>query len=127
MPKFTITIGLLLSLLGIGFYVLLGVLSGSSTSVTALIPTFIGLPILLTGVLALKPTLRKTAMHTAAVFALLGFVLPSGRLMMQLAKGSDFNLAATTSLVIMASLSCALLIACVKSFVEARRTVAKPQ
>ena len=127
MPKFTLTIGLLLSLLGIGFYVLLGVLSGSSTSATALIPTFVGLPILLAGALALKSTMRKTAMHTATVFALIGFVLPSGRLMMQLAKGTDFNPAATTSLVLMASLSCALLIACVKSFVETRQTVAKPQ
>ena len=69
MSKITILFGALLCVLGVGFYVGTG-----QTSVTALIPSFLGLVFILVGALGLKPNLHKHAMHAAAVLALLGFL-----------------------------------------------------
>jgi len=51
-------------------------LDGSATSFTALIPTFIGIPLILMGILAqLVPTKRSMFMHVAV---LLGIICISG-------------------------------------------------
>ena len=48
-------------------------ISASQSSITALIPTFIGLGLLLPGWLAYSnPEMKKHGMHVAAVFALIG-------------------------------------------------------
>ena len=86
MARLTITIGILLTLLGVAFYVGLTVAAGTHPSVTALIPAFAGLPILLLGVAALKESIRKHAMHGVSLLALLGFLLPVGRLGLQVAR-----------------------------------------
>ncbi len=124
MVKYTITTGALLILLGVGFYLGLASASDGSPSATALIPAFAGVPILLSGFLALRESLRKHAMHAASLFALIGFLLPAGRLAMLLATGAELKPAGTTSLVLMAVLCGSLLALCIKSFVNARQAAA---
>ena len=67
MPKTAIAIGTLLVMQGIGFYI-----GTDSRSVTALIPAFVGLPILAMGILAFKESARMHAMHVAAALGALG-------------------------------------------------------
>lgn len=115
MARLTILIGFLLILLGVGFYVGLG-----ASSVTALIPAFAGAPILILGCVALKDSVRKHAMHGVAMLSLLSLLLPLGRLGMQLAKGAEVKPTVLISLLLMAGLSGYLLVACVRSFIQAR-------
>jgi hypothetical protein len=102
-------------------YVGLTVIEGERPSVTALFPAFGGLPILLLGLVALKESLRMHAMHFVAILSLLGFLLPVGRLGMQLARGADVASTVLVSLVLMAIFNGLLLAACIRSFVQARR------
>lgn len=120
MARLTIGIGLLLILVGGGFFAGVAVLEHKTPSVTALIPAFAGLPILLLGLVALKDSLRMHAMHGVAVFSLLGFLLPVGRLGMKLAQGATVPPTILTSLILMAVLCGILLVACIRSFVLAR-------
>ncbi len=69
MAKITIGLGVELIDLGIGGYFGTG-----RASVTALIPAFFGLPLLLLGLVALNERRRKIAMHVAVGIGLLGFV-----------------------------------------------------
>lgn len=112
MPKTAIVIGMLLVMQGIGFYFGTG-----SKSVTALIPAFVGLPILLLGTVALKESARKHAMHAAAALGVLGLLAAVGRIA---AAGLSLT-AAGASLVIMVVLTGGFVCLCVKSFVDARR------
>ncbi len=68
MAKITIGLGLVLIGLGLGSYFGTG-----RASVTALIPAFFGLPLLLLGLVALKERMRTIAMIIAVVIGLLGF------------------------------------------------------
>lgn len=120
MARLSIVIGVLLTLLGIGFFVVLRFMEGAWPSTTALIPTFAGVPILALGFAALSPSLRKHAMHGVAVLALLGVLLPIGRLVMQLVRGAEVKSTVLASLLLMALLCGVLLVACVRSFVVAR-------
>ena len=121
MGKMAILFGGLMILLGIGLYAGLLVVDGQPPSVTVLIPAFFGTPILLLGLLALQDSYRKHAMHVVAMLALLGFLAPVSRLVMQLARGAEVPLLPMMSLVVMALLSGGLLALCVKSFIDARR------
>ncbi|MFG0330271.1 MAG: hypothetical protein ACF8PN_10270 [Phycisphaerales bacterium] len=111
-----VVIGLLLVVLGGFAYAA----AEAPKSVTALIPAFFGAPIFVLGVLAYaKPVWLKHVMHVVSVLALLGVVLPAGRLAMTM---GDFELnLASGSLLVMLILSAILLAACVKSFIDARR------
>jgi hypothetical protein len=122
MAKFAIVIGILLTLLGLGFYGGLTVAEDASPSPTALIPALAGVPILLLGLVALRPSIRKHAMHGVAALALLGCVLPIGHLSRKLAQGAEVKTTALVAMVTMAALCSILLIACVRSFVRARLT-----
>jgi uncharacterized membrane protein HdeD (DUF308 family) len=53
---------------------LFGYFGVEQTSWTTLIPTALGVPLLVSGVLALKQSFRKSAMHAAVFLALLGLV-----------------------------------------------------
>ena len=55
MPKITLLVGVLLVIEGLGFYVATG-----TKSITALIPTFVGLPILVLGILAFNASREDT-------------------------------------------------------------------
>ena len=87
---------------------------------TALIPAFAGVPLLICGLLALNPGLRKHAMHAAAMFGLLGFLAPLGRLPKTLRAEPRNNLAAFSQLA-MCVLCLIFVILCVMSFINARK------
>ncbi len=78
--KPTISIAIAMILLGAAVYLATGM-----ESVTALIPSFIGVPILLCGLLAAKA--RTPALVAALVFNVLGFLGPLGRIIPTAAKG----------------------------------------
>ncbi len=78
MARLTIVVGILLIVLGVGFYAGLMAAEDSAPSVTALIPAFFGLPILLCGLLALKESLRMHAMHGVALLHAAGNPVAAG-------------------------------------------------
>jgi hypothetical protein len=85
MPSTAIGCGLALVLLGIAGYVW-GMMGGNA-SITALIPAFFGVVIAICGALAQsKESLRKHFMHVALLVALIGFIIPTARLLMDTSK-----------------------------------------
>lgn len=114
-----IVFGLLLILLGGGAY-----LTSGGASVTALIPAFVGLPVLILGVLARNPARTKAAMHGAVGLALLG-LLGSARGIpdaLALLQGQDVE--RPTAAVVqatMAVLCLVFLVLGVRSFIQARK------
>jgi len=120
MPVISIVTGGVLIILGAGGY-LVGGADGAPASVTALIPAFFGLPLVLCGLLGLKESLLKHAMHVAAVFGLLGFLAPLGRIVPKVLSG-EFQLdAAGTSMFLMVVFNGIFLGLCIKSFINARK------
>ncbi len=120
MAKIAIAFGLVLIALGVGSYWGTG-----RVSVTALIPAFFGLPLLIAGVLALHDRMRKHAMHAAAVIALLGLAgTVSGliKLPALLTGGALERPAAVAVQSAMALVCLAFVLLCVRSFVKARRS-----
>jgi|PlaIllAssembly_1097288.scaffolds.fasta_scaffold2410447_2 lysylphosphatidylglycerol synthetase-like protein (DUF2156 family) len=119
MPRITVVFGLLLCLVGVGFYAGTG-----AASVTALIPAFIGLPLVAAGFLARREALRRHAMHAAALLGTLG-VLGSLRGAVQLPAllggGEVARPAAVAAQSITAALCLVFVALCVRSFVNARR------
>jgi hypothetical protein len=67
MVRFTVALAIALVVLGVGAYVLT-----SAASVTALIPAFVGVPLLACGILARSATRRRPALVVALAVALLG-------------------------------------------------------
>jgi hypothetical protein len=119
MPSTSIACGVLLILLGVIGYVY--GLTENAASVTALIPAFFGIVLVLLGFLSKsKENLRKHLMHAAVLVALIGFLVTAGRLLSKL--GSLTLTAATISTVLMALICLIFVILCVKSFIDARRT-----
>jgi hypothetical protein len=121
----TLIISILLIVLGVGSY-----FGTDRVSITALIPTFIGLPLLLLGLLAFKDSLRKHAMHLAAVLGLLGCLggIVRGVQRFSALTGDDpmkrYAVIETWLMAILCGLFVAL---CVRSFVIARmRRTQKP-
>lgn len=90
-------------------------------SPTSLIPTFVGLPLIICGVLAAQEKLRKHAMHAAAGLSLLGMLASAGRGISVMFK-PDFKFGlASFSVWTMAVLCGIFLVLCVRSFIQARR------
>ena len=119
MAKFSIILGIILIALGLISY--LGI---SSESITALIPTFLGIPILILGFLALNEKYLKHAMHGALVFVILGFGGTVGGLIkfFRMLGGEAFERpSAIIVQAIMAVLCLLFLIFAIKSFIDARR------
>lgn len=119
MAKTSITFGIILIILGLISY--FGI---SSESVTALIPAFCGIPVLILGLLALNEKYLKHAMHGAAVMMLLGFGGTVGGLIkfFRMLGGEVFERpAAITIQSIMAVICLIFLIFAIKSFIDARR------
>lgn len=112
----TIFTGLLLTLIGaVGYFA-----SDADNPVTALIPAFVGVPILLLGLAATKEACRKHAMHFAVMLSLLGFLAAGGRLAMVLVKGGGTTLG-LSSLAAMAVVCLVFTALCVKSFIDVRK------
>lgn len=106
--------GVLLTLLGLGGYVLTG-----SSSPTALIPALFGLLLLVLGFLARSEPLRKHAMHAAAAVALVGC---AGALFSLVRTPMSLRPAmAVFSQAAMVVLTAVFVVMCVKSFKDARR------
>ena len=122
MAKITIGLGFVLIALGLGSYFGTG-----RASVTALIPAFFGLPLLLLGLLALNGRMRKTAMHIAVVIGLLGFAGTVSGLMklpVLLTGGELARPAAVAVQAAMAIVCFVFVLLCVWSFIKARRASA---
>ncbi len=119
MPIVTIVAGSVLSALGIFGYVMT-----DSRSLTALIPLWFGMALELCGALALKPDLKKHAMHGASVVGLLG-VLGSApgavQVLRQVLTGGDVALPISMLFRTAMFVICAVFLAlCVWSFRNAR-------
>jgi hypothetical protein len=127
MAKVTIGLGIVLILQGLlGYFVIADAdPETGKVSMTALIPSFFGVPFLLLGLIALKDAARKIAMHIAVVFGLLGLVGSLMRPAMTLFSGEGvaFNSAVAMQL-IMALLCLIFLVLCVRSFIAARQGAA---
>ncbi len=96
-------------------------------SPTALIPAFLGIIILVSGVLAQKESRRKLFMHIALVFGLLGFLGTVGAWpsLITMIGGEEVTLpGAVIGKSVTAILSLVFLIIGVKSFIDARRQTA---
>ena len=119
MPIVSIVMGALLVGLGVYGY------TASETnppSITALIPAFVGGPLILCGLIALKDSLLKHAMHAAAMLGVLGFLAAGGRLGMVAAKGGlDVSQLGTQSLLAMTGICAVFVALCVRSFIAAKR------
>ena len=117
MPQKGIVTSALLILIGIAGYILGGI-EGKS-SITALIPAFAGLLILISSLIGLKNL--KLGMHLAALFGLLSFLAPLGRLIPTLIKG-EFELGLPVySQIAMVVISGIFVFLCVKSFIDVRK------
>lgn len=119
MAKLTIIYGVIFILMG-----LYGYFGISSESITALIPTFLGIPMLILGWLGLNEKYLKHAMHGAAVLMLLGFAGTISGLIkfFNLLCGAETaRPAAVTVQAIMAVLCFVFLFFAIKSFIDVRR------
>jgi uncharacterized membrane protein len=119
MARTAMTFGVLLILLGLIAY-----LGTGQESVTALIPAFLGVPLLLLGWLGRTESRRKHALHAAAVLAALGLAgsvrgLPQA---WQLMSGDEVaRPVAVVVQAVMALLCLIFVVLAVRSFVAARR------
>jgi hypothetical protein len=116
MPIVSVVFGGLLIAVGLWAY-----LSTDGKSVTALIPAFVGAPLVVAGLVALKESLLKHAMHAAAVVGLLGLLGGLGNLARVAARGGDLTDTAGVATLLMTALSAAFVGLCVNSFVQARK------
>ena len=125
MAKLTIVYGVIFILMG-----LYGYFGISSESITALIPAFFGIPMLILGWFGLNEKYLKHAMHGAAVLTLLGFAgTVSGliKFFKMLGGAETTRPAAVTVQAIMAILCLVFLILAVKSFIDARKNRIKSE
>ena len=113
MPLLTLVTGGLLIAVGL----LIGLTSDSS-SLTRFIPAFIGLPILIAGMVSVSGTFRKHAIHAALLIALLGVLGAGARIP---AVFSDGTPAALTAHVLLVLICGAYIALGVRSFIRARR------
>jgi hypothetical protein len=117
-----VTIGFGIFLIVVG---LVGYGSSETHAPTALIPAGFGVVLALLGVLALKDSLRKHAMHLAAMVGLIGLLGAAGmgvpKLITMLSGGNVERPLAVISQVVMAAACLVFVGLCVKSFIDARR------
>lgn len=119
MVVFSIALGVILTLMGF-----IGYAASGAESLTAMIPAFFGIPILLLGLLARKDHLRKHMMHAITLLALIGFagsVRGLSGLTAMLGGQEVLRPLATIMQSLMALLTLAFVMFAVKSFIDARR------
>ena len=122
MPLLSIVFGLLLVLLGAAGYFLGFAVGNGHASLTAFIPSVVGVLILLCGVgSTLKPTRNKIFMHVAVTVGLLGVFAPLGRIPKALSAATP-NPLTLLSLFGMLALCAAFVALGVNSFIAARRS-----
>jgi hypothetical protein len=118
MPKISVVFGILLSVLGLYGYFGMGMVS-----VTALIPLFIGVPIIILGVLAFDEQKIKHSMHAASVLILLGLIGSLYRLAHKVLLGNIDE--SSIILILMSAICIIFLILAINSFIEARKVRGK--
>jgi hypothetical protein len=116
MAPIAILFGVLLTLLGGGYFVYTGM---GLEKITSLIPAFFGIPLVVLGVIARSEKLRMHAMHGAALLALVGFAMPAFMVIKGLIGGDEFGTSKQEQAA-MAVLCLIFLGLCVKSFIDAR-------
>lgn len=119
MAQITRFFGLALIALGV-----IGYIATDAVSITALIPAFFGVVLVILGWIARNERHRKHAMHVAVIIGLLGFlgsVRGLAGLVALLSGGDVQRPAAVVSQSIMAILMGIFVALCVRSFIEARR------
>lgn len=123
MARLTAGVGVILIVLGmVGYFVLAQPDAAGGRSITAMIPAFFGLPMVILGVLALKDNLRKHAMHLAVLVALLGMVGALMRPAMKAVRGESIEFNAPLIMQILMAAVCLLyVLKAVGSFLGARR------
>lgn len=116
MPKVTVLLGGLLIVLGGGFFVATG-----STAVTALIPAFFGVPVLLLGAVAAQGSekVRMHTMHAAVMITLLGALAGLGMGVPKLLAGN--MRAAPIEQALMGVICVVHVVLSVRSFIAARK------
>ena len=122
MTKLTIGFGVLLGLIGVGYFVATG-----STHPTALIPLWFGLALIICGALAITEDARRRMlwMHIAVTIALFGFLFPGFMAIKEWVAAGSGPLAHPAAIQEQAVMSivCLILTAlCVRSFIAARRS-----
>lgn len=125
MAKLLITFGLILIVIGLVSY--FGI---SSESITALIPTFLGIPVLVLGWLGLNEKYLKHSMHAVAIIMLLGFGGTVSGLIkfFKMIGGEQFERpSAITVQAIVAILCLTFLVFAIKSFIDARKNRVKSE
>jgi preprotein translocase subunit Sss1 len=119
MPSTAIACGILLILIGVIGYVY-GLMNGNA-SLTALIPAAFGLLLAILGAAArAKENLRMHIMHAAVLVGLIGFLIPTARVISNL--GNITLSAAVVSQIAMALVCLIFVLLCIKSFTDARRS-----
>lgn len=118
MTRLTQAVAVILILTGVITFVVTG-----ASSVTALIPAFVGIAIGICGVLAIQERLRKHAIHLALVFALIGAL---GSLMNvvkigELFAGTAERPGAIIESIILLVVTVVYLVFGIRSFIAARR------
>jgi hypothetical protein len=122
LTKLTIGFGVLLGLIGVGYFVATG-----STHPTALIPLWFGLALIICGALAITEDTRRRMlwMHIAVTIALFGFLFPGFMAIKEWVAAGSGPLAHPAAIQEQAVMSivCLILTAlCVRSFIAARRS-----
>jgi len=123
LARITIVFGALLIVLGLFAY--FGMQEPGQRSMTAIIPAFFGLPLLVLGLIAqTRPSTRKHTMHAAAMLGTLGFLgtVPGVIKAIKWMGGAEpARPAAVQVQVIMCVMCLAFVAMCVRSFIEARK------
>ncbi len=120
MKNLTFLCSALLILTGLVGYFAWEAIGASKQSVTSLIPAFVGVPMLIGGLIALKKNML--GMHIAVTFSLLGALAGLGRLIPGLIKGSiDFADAAPKLILVMTAICVFYTGMAIRSFIAARR------
>lgn len=110
----------LLILTGLVGYFAWETIGATAQSVTALIPAFVGIPMLIGALVALKNNMA--GMHIAVLFSLLGALAGLGRLVPGLIKGTvNFSEAAPKLILVMTIICVVFTVLAVRSFIAARR------
>ncbi|MCB1205773.1 MAG: hypothetical protein KDN18_16040 [Verrucomicrobiae bacterium] len=96
-------------------------IGATKQSITALIPAFVGIPMLIGAIIALKKNML--GMHIAVTFSLLGTLAGLGRLIPGLIKGSvSFSEAAPKLILTMTVICLFFTVMAVRSFIASRRS-----
>lgn len=119
MPRVTIGFGFILIVVG-AFGAYMATQSGAKP-VTAMIPAYFGIALLIAGMVALQEKLRMHSMHVAVLIGLIGFLIPGFMVVKTLFAGEIARPLACAMQGIMTVTCAGYVFLCVKSFIAARK------